>query len=69
MVRLLCVLSDSKRRTRREVHSDVADRMKLSGEHRSEVLTPAQGRADNRVGWAASALTRAGAVTRPSRGW
>ncbi len=68
MVPLLRVLSDAKERTRREVYSDVADHMQLSDEQRSEPLTSGQSKADNRVGWAVSALTRAGAVTRPTRG-
>lgn len=69
MVLLLRVLSDSKQRTRREWYSDAADHMNLSAEQRLGALTSGQTRADNRVGWAVSALTRAGAVTRPSRGW
>lgn len=68
MAPLLRVLSDGGLQTRREAFTEVADLMQLSDEQRSEALTSGQSKADNRVGWAFSALTRAGAVTRPGRG-
>jgi restriction system protein len=65
---VLDVLSDGRQRTRREMFVAVADRIGLPEEQRSELLNSGQRRADNRMGWALSALARAEAVDRPRRG-
>ena len=65
---VLEVASDGRVRTRREMHSDVADHMRLTQEQRAETLKSGQGKADNRVGWAMSFLVRAEALSRPRRG-
>lgn len=65
---VLEVLSDGRQRTRREMFAAVADRIGLSEEQRAELLNSGQRRADNRMGWAQSALARAEALARPRRG-
>lgn len=67
-VPVLTVLSDGATRTLRELRRDVADAVGLTAEQRSESLASGQGRADNRIGWAASYLNRVDALHRPSRG-
>jgi restriction system protein len=64
----LTVLSDGRTRTLRELRRDVADAVRLTPEQRAETLASGQGRADNRIGWAASYLNRVDALHRPSRG-
>jgi restriction system protein len=68
MLPVLEVLSDGQQRTRREMFAAVGDRMGLSDEQRAELLNSGQRKADNRMGWALSALARAEAVARPRRG-
>ena len=53
-VPILKVLSDGATRTLRQLRLDVADAVGLSPEHRAAALPSGQGRADNRIGWAAS---------------
>lgn len=67
-VSVLSVLSDGATRTLRELRRDVADAVGLTPEQRSEALASGQLRADNRIGWAASYLSRVDALRRPSRG-
>lgn len=67
-VPVLAVLSDGTTRTLRELRRDVADAVGLTAEQRAETLASGQGRADNRIGWAASYLNRVDALNRPSRG-
>ena len=67
-VPILKVLSDGATRTLRQLRLDVADAVGLSPEHRAAALPSGQGRADNRIGWAASYLNRVDALHRPSRG-
>ena len=67
-VPVLTVLSDGVVRSLRQLRRDVADAVGLSPEQRAETLRSGQLRADNRIGWAASYLTRVDALIRPSRG-
>jgi restriction system protein len=68
MVPVLQVLSDARQRSLRESISDVADQVLLSDEQRAETLSSGGERANNRIGWALSYLTKAQAVSRPRRG-
>ncbi|TKJ30152.1 restriction endonuclease [Blastococcus sp. CCUG 61487] len=68
LVPVLEVLSDGVERGRREMFQLAADRAGLTEEQRSEVLDSGQTKANNRIGWALSALARSGAIDRPSRG-
>lgn len=67
-VPVLRVLSDGKTRTLRELRREVADLVGLTPDQRADTLVSGQLRADNRIGWAASYLTRVDALSRPSRG-
>ena len=65
---VLTVLSDGAERGRRGMSVRVSDHVGLSDEQRSEVLESGQPKADNRIGWALSALARSAAIARPRRG-
>ena len=67
-VPVLSVLSDGVERTLRGLRRDVSALVGLTDEQRAEVLSSGQSRADNRIGWAASYLTRVDALVRPNRG-
>lgn len=67
-VPILKVLSDGTTRTLRQLRLDVADAVGLPADQRAATLPSGQGRADNRIGWAASYLNRVDALQRPSRG-
>lgn len=67
-VPVLTVLSDGVTRSLRQLRRDVADAVGLTAEQRAEALPSGQLRADNRIGWASSFLTRVDALARPSRG-
>ena len=67
-VPVLSVLSDGVERTLRGLRRDVSALVGLTDEQRAEVLSSGQSRADNRIGWAASYLTRVDALARPARG-
>lgn len=68
MVPILEVLSDGADRTARSLREEVPDHVGLTEAERAEVLKSGQTRADNRINWALSFLTRAGALQRPKRG-
>lgn len=68
MVPVLTVLSDGTSRSLRQLRNDVADSIALTAEQRQEGLSAGGSRADNRIGWASSFLSRVDAVRRPSRG-
>ena len=67
-VPVLRVLSDGSTRSLRELRRAVADQVGLTPEQRAETLPSGQPKADNRIGWATSYLTRVGALDRPQRG-
>jgi len=67
-VSVLQVLSDGRTRTIRELRNDVVEHVGLTEEQRAETLPSGQPKAENRIGWAASYLTRVDALRRPSRG-
>jgi 5-methylcytosine-specific restriction enzyme B len=65
---MLEVLSDNQVWKTNELKPVVMDRVQLSDIQRAQMLKTGQGRADNRVGWALSFLTRAKAVVKVSTG-
>ena len=65
---VLRVLQDGRRVSARDLQDQVADCVGLINAQRDEVLQSGQLRFRNRIGWAASSLARAGAVSRPRRG-
>ena len=65
----LSVLSDGNTWRTAELFTAVADEANLSEAQRAETLNSGQPRAFNRMGWALSALTRAGAVRKVRNGY
>ena len=65
---VLRVLRDGAPLSARSLQDNVADDVGLTPEQRGELIDSGQPRFRNRVGWAASSLARAEAVTRPRRG-
>jgi restriction endonuclease Mrr len=63
----LQVLSDGQVWGRRQLEEAVLDAMQLSDEIRADRFKSGGQRANNRVGWSISMLSRAGAVERPER--
>lgn len=68
MVHVLRIQSDGEVRILRDLISAVADKVGLSSEQSAELLGSGQQVVANRIGWAASYLTRVGAMARPARG-
>ena len=68
LVPVLQVLTDGHLRGRREMSQLVAEHVGLSDEQRAEMLESGQPKADNRVGWALSALALSGSIDRPRKG-
>ncbi len=66
-VAVLRYLSDGAVRGLNEIRQAVADAAGLTMEQRAEQLPSGQPKADNRIGWAVSYLTRVGAIERPAR--
>lgn len=67
MVPMLDLLADGQVRPLREIRDRLMEST-LTDDQRAAVLPSGQPKADNRIGWAASYLTRVGAVDRPMRG-
>lgn len=67
-VSVLKVLNDGEIFSIRELRRDVSERMNLSEEKLSATLSSGQSTVANRIGWAASYLTRVDALERPQRG-
>lgn len=67
LVYVLRYLSDGAVRGTGEIRQTVADQAALTEEQRAEQLPSGQSKADNRIGWAVSYLTRLGAIERPAR--
>ncbi|WP_461163113.1 winged helix-turn-helix domain-containing protein [Arthrobacter sp. R4-81] len=68
MVPVLRVLSDGKPRGRRDLLAAVLDEAGMTESQRAVMLSSGQSKAENRIGWAMSDLTRATAVAKPERG-
>lgn len=67
MIPMLNLLADGRQRRLREMVSSLADEV-LTPDQLAERLPSGNAKADNRIGWAASYLSRVGAIDRPSRG-
>jgi restriction system protein len=67
VVHVLGVLSSGETLSRRDVVSRAADSAGISDVARAEMLDSGGRRADGRIGWALSHVSRAGWVERPSR--
>lgn len=65
---VLQFLADGKTCHISEIRQGVADLAGLTPAQRAELLPSGQSRAENRIGWALSKLTTAGALERPARG-
>jgi restriction system protein len=68
MAPVLQIMSDGVTRDRSEVIAAAASQVALTPEQREITLTTGQPMYVNRVGWAISHLSRAGALARPERG-
>lgn len=68
MAPVLRVLSDGKPRVRRDLVEAVLDEAGMTEAQRAVILSSGQSKAENRIGWAMSDLTRATAVAKPERG-
>ena len=68
MAPILRVMDDGTIRDRSEITEAAADDVELSSSDREVTLTTGQPMYANRVGWAISHLTKAGALLRPQRG-
>ncbi|MFC4373750.1 restriction endonuclease [Nocardia halotolerans] len=64
---VLEVLTDGQIWHKRDLHTAVQDHLGLTDDQRAEMLQSGQRRADNRIGWALSALYRAKLVDKPAR--
>jgi len=62
------VLSDGKTWKLRELYTAVSDHVGLTDEQRVEPLASGKPRAENRIGWALSALYKAELINKPDRG-
>ncbi|MGV0795510.1 restriction endonuclease [Mycolicibacterium elephantis] len=65
---VLEVLADGKTWKVRELYTAVCDHVGLTEEQRAEPLASGKSRAENRIGWALSALYKAELITKPNRG-
>jgi restriction system protein len=65
---VLEVMADGKVWNRRDLSKAVFDHVGLTNEQRSEPLSSGESRAENRVGWAVSALYKAELIEKPQRG-
>lgn len=66
-VYVLRYLNDGATRSLGEIRQGVADLAGLTPEQRADLLPSGQSKADNRIGWATSYLTRVDAIERPAR--
>lgn len=69
MIHALIALSDGKTVHRKELEDKVLQISKISAEQLSIELKSGGKKVLNRMGWGFSALTRAGAIAKPSRGY
>ncbi|TLP98523.1 restriction endonuclease [Nesterenkonia salmonea] len=65
---VLQVLSDGETYSRRALRTATTAATGITEDQLSVILKSGQSKVDNRIGWATSALTQAGAVERPARG-
>ena len=67
MTPILRELADEKPDSRRELHGATSNSMGLTEDQTSITFASGVPKVENRIGWAMSALTQAGAVERPAR--
>ncbi|WP_338128117.1 restriction endonuclease [Corynebacterium glucuronolyticum] len=67
MIPVLRILSDGELRRRRDIVEQAQDDEGITTEQRNEILSSGQSRPANRVNWAISYLSRAGAIESPQR--
>lgn len=65
---VLDVLSDGQTWKTRDLYKAVCDHVGLTEAQRAETLQSGQSRAENRIGWATSALYKAELIEKPDRG-
>lgn len=65
---VLDVLSDGQTWRTRDLYKAVCDHVGLTEAQRAEALPSGQSRAENRIGWATSALYKAELIDKPDRG-
>lgn len=65
---LLQVLADGEMRTRRQLVAETIESTGMTPEQLSVTLAAGDSQVENRIGFALSAVTNAGAIQRPSRG-
>jgi restriction system protein len=65
---VLEVMADGSTWKRRELFNAVCDHLGLSNEQRAERVSSGESRAENRIGWAVSALYKAELIEKPERG-
>jgi restriction system protein len=65
---VLEVVVDGKVWARRDLFKAVCDHVGLTNEQRAETLSSGESRAENRIGWAVSALYKAELLEKPRRG-
>ncbi len=65
---VLEVMADGSTWKRRELFKAVCDHLGLTNEQRAERLSSGESRAENRIGWAVSALYKAELIEKPERG-
>src|ERR1700733_9903583 len=65
---VLEVMVDGKAWVRRDLFKAVCDHVGLTNEQRAEPLSSGESRAENRIGWAVSALYKAELIEKPRRG-
>ena len=65
---VLEVMADGSTWRRRDLFKAVCDHLGLTNEHRAERLSSGESRAENRIGWAVSALYKAELIEKPERG-
>jgi restriction system protein len=68
MAPVLTVMSDGAVRGIREIRTAASQAERLTEAQLDELLPSGQRKAENRIGWAVSYLTRVGALQRPTRG-
>ena len=68
MAPVLTIMADGLTRDRSQITELAADVARITPDERKVTLTTGQPKYANRVGWAISHLTKAGALDRPQRG-
>ena len=65
---VLEVMADGTAWSRRDLYKSVCDHVGLTADQLAEALSSGESRAENRIGWAVSALIKAELIEKPQRG-